>query len=448
MENELMRYPPTSFRNTRHGAVAVQVVLSLTVLLGMLAIVLDGGLLMAYKRQTQAAADAAALAYAVTMATPGKTTAQAQASALAIAAANGAGNDGTYSLITPNTTAGGTPLHGIWNGPVSGNFVGKAGTKGYATGYVEVVIEYDEPRLFSAIWGSGTLPVRGRAVACWGGSPANYWSASVLTLNAAKTNDVTDSGNGKLTVPNSIIANASITTSGKNASITSTGGVIQYGPTASASGNISPSPTQEPTLTADPLASLALPNPSGMTVQSSSAKTITSSVTLQPGLYQGGLNITGGTVTLSPGIYYIEGGGLSLSGQATVTDNGQGVLIFNGESNGGTSNPGSVGAFSITGQANLSITPMSSGPWQGISFFQDRGATAALNLAGNGNINIGGLVYAPNATATLAGNGVIGGSTSFITYQLTVTGNGTFTPPTIKVPLPGSGSVSGVWLVE
>jgi hypothetical protein len=448
-----MRYLPTSFSNTRHAAVAVQVVLSLTVLLGMLAIVLDGGLLLAYRRQTQAAADASALAYAVAMVDPNKPD-PAQA-ALAIAALNGAANDGTYSLITPNATSGGSPLHGIFssaagNGPVVGNFVGKAGTKGYATGYVEVVIEYDGSRLFSAIWGSGKLPVRGRAVACWGGSPANYWSASVLTLNAAKTNDVTDSGNGKLTVPNSIIANASITTNGKNAFIKSTGGVIQYGPTASASGNIFPAPTIEPTLTADPLASLALPNPSGMTVQSSSAKTITSSVTLQPGVYQGGLNITGGTVTLSPGIYYIEGGGLSLSGNSstTLTDNGQGVLIFNGESNGGTSNPSSVGAFSVTGQANVSITPMSSGTWQGISFFQDRNATAAFNIMGNGNTNIGGLVYAPNATATLAGNGVIGGSTSFITNQLVVTGNGNFTPPTIKVPLPGSGSVSGVWLVE
>jgi hypothetical protein len=270
-------------------------------------------------------------------------------------------------------------------------------------------------------------------------------------LSTAKTDDVTDSGNGTLKVPGSIIANASIQTSGKKASITSTGGVITYGPGASATGNnIIPAATQATAIAPDPLASLGLPNPSTMPVQSGNTMNISKSVTLQPGVYKGGISITGGTVTLSPGIYYIEGGGLTINGNSStnVTDNGQGVLIFNGESNGGTSNPSSVGQFSITGNGNLTITPMSSGPWQGISFMQDRGATAALNLAGNGTTNIGGLVYAPSANTTLAGNGVIDGSTSFITNQLAVTGNGNFTTPTIKVPLPGSGSVSGVWLVE
>src|SRR5882724_2638475 len=109
-ENDPMRYRP--FRKTRRAAVAVQVALTLTVLMGLLAIVVDGGLLLAQRRQQQAAADSAALA-------------------------NGAGNDGTKSLITTNKTdAGGNPVHGIWNPPISGNFKTK-------TGYVEVMVEYD-----------------------------------------------------------------------------------------------------------------------------------------------------------------------------------------------------------------------------------------------------------------------------------------------------------------
>ena len=42
-------------------------------------------------------------------------------------------------------------------------------------------------------------------------------------------------------------------------------------------------------------------------------------ITLNPGTYVGGIHISGpATVTLEPGIYYLEGGGFSVSGQATV----------------------------------------------------------------------------------------------------------------------------------
>ena len=327
-----------SSRNARRAAVAVQVALTLTVLLGVLAIVVDGGLLLAQRRQQQAAADAAALAYAAAMA-GGANSATAQASALAIAAANGAANDGVQSLITPNTAdASGNALHGIWSGPISGTFVGKAGTTGYSTGYVEVVVEYDEVRLFSALWGSGTLPVRARAVAKWG-SAVNHWNASILTLATSGTG-LTNS-TSQLTVPGPIFVNAGISVSGSG-NIASTGGAINVvGPVAGT--GYSPAPTTVSATTSDPLASLALPDQSSLTVQSTGPMNINSgSITLQPGVYQGGITIQGGaTVTLNPGIYYLEGGGLSIQGYGT-TMTGSGALIYNGQMNGAANNPTSV----------------------------------------------------------------------------------------------------------
>ncbi len=49
---------------TRRGMVTAQIALSMGVLMGMLALLVDGGLLLAERRHAQATADAAALAAA------------------------------------------------------------------------------------------------------------------------------------------------------------------------------------------------------------------------------------------------------------------------------------------------------------------------------------------------------------------------------------------------
>jgi hypothetical protein len=51
-------------------------------------------------------------------------------------------------------------------------------------------------------------------------------------------------------------------------------------------------------------------------------------VTLSPGTYDGGIAVTGqASVTLLPGVYYLNGGGFQVSGHGSVTDNATGVLI-------------------------------------------------------------------------------------------------------------------------
>ena len=440
-----MRHPSTPFCNARRAAVAVQVALTMTVLLGMLAIVVDGGLLLAQRQRQQAAADAAAMAYAAAMAN-GLTPAEAQTSALATAAANGAANDGTYSLITPNTstTNGGvtTALHGIWNGPITGTFEGKAGTTGYATGYVQVVVEYDEVRLFSALWGTGTLPVRAQAVASWG---PNYWSPSILSLGLAGSGvDLYDS-TAQITVPGPIIANAGLSVSvAGGGKITSTSGPINYCGTLTGTA-YSPTPTKVSTTTPDPLASIAVPAMPGAPQAPSGTATLSNGIlatnsgtsTIYPGTYTS-IDISGSAnVTMSPGIYYLEGGASAPGGNSLIingaTVTGSGVLIYNGETGGATNNPNSVGQILIQSNAVVQLTPMTSGTWQGISIFQDRNASTAMTLQGGGNTNIAGMIYAPGSNVTISGatNSVPG--TSFITNTLTIIGGSTFTIPTPTV---------------
>src|SRR5205085_9472529 len=78
---------------------------------------------------------------------------------------------------------------------------------------------------------------------------------------------------------------------------------------------------------ADPLASLPVPPvpPTSYPAVQYSGK---DPLTLSPGTYVGGIKITGqGAVTLLPGIYYLQGGGFSVTGQGSAS--GDGVMIYN-----------------------------------------------------------------------------------------------------------------------
>jgi hypothetical protein len=50
-----------------------------------------------------------------------------------------------------------------------------------------------------------------------------------------------------------------------------------------------------------------------LAVQSSKQLNLNTDQTLQPGRYVGGINISGGNITLSPGIYYMDHGGFAMS---------------------------------------------------------------------------------------------------------------------------------------
>jgi Flp pilus assembly protein TadG len=168
----------------RSGLVLVLVALSLTVLLGIVAIALDGGLLLDQRRCLQSAADAAALAAAIDLyknyqtnngLDPGGT---AKASALSIANINGYTNNGTTNTVSVSIPPG------------SGNYAGKAG-------YAEVIIQYNQQRAFSAIFGSGNLAVSARAVAAGLLKPL---TAGIIVLDPTSAGALTLNGNPSLTL--------------------------------------------------------------------------------------------------------------------------------------------------------------------------------------------------------------------------------------------------------
>jgi hypothetical protein len=151
-----------------------------------------------------------------------------------------------------------------------------------------------------------------------------------------------------------------------------------------------------------------------MTVQSSSKLILsgTASETISPGVYDGGIALSGSSsLTLNPGVYYINGGGINMTGSSSITGNG--VFIYN---TGG-------GAINLSGTGTISLNPMNTGTYAGITVFQDSADTATGTLSGGSNISNTGTFYFPGATLTLSGtSGVSSVGAQIIAKNLTFSG--------------------------
>jgi hypothetical protein len=120
----------------------------------------------------------------------------------------------------------------------------------------------------------------------------------------------------------------------------------------------------------------------------------------------GGINVSGNqSITLGSATYVLNGGDLSMSGNnASISCIECTIILTN------TTNPSSPGNIQITG-GTLSITPPTTGDYQGIAIYQDRRATDADSSApenrinGNATSSIEGVVYTPSRSLSLLGGG-------------------------------------------
>jgi len=123
---------------------------------------------------------------------------------------------------------------------------------------------------------------------------------------------------------------------------------------------------------------------------------------------------------MMPGIYYMDGGGFSFTGQGGLS--AQGVMIVNAPK----SNADNI---SITGNGTnpINISPMTDGIYKGISLWQVRSSTNTIAVNGNGGDTMTGTFYAAKGTLNVTGNGtnaVIG--SQYISYDMVMGGNGSF----------------------
>jgi Flp pilus assembly protein TadG len=381
----------------REGGVYVLLLISLCVIVAILAVTFDGGRLLEERRRVQQAADLAALAAAADLYNhydvnqgldPSGT---ALAAAQSIAQANGFACDGVTSTIAVNVP------------PKTGVCAGMAG-------HAEVI-------LYAQITGCFTASLT-ESVGAGGRGVARGWrkNIGVMALDSAGTG-IQNSNTGRVRViggalyvnstdpsalalgTGSLSADSLEIVGGYSGSLTNVTGTVDTG-------------AQPQT---DPLVRLPAPDTSLLSQQ-----TYTSgNATLNPGIYRNGLKVSGSaTVTLQPGIYVLDGGGLNIGGLANVT--GSQVMIYN------TSISQPSGAVSIGGTGTVSLGPPTSGTYAGISLYQDRAITTAVKISGNGKLSVTGTVYAPTAQVQFTGTGtanVMGGWVVADTVKITGSGN-------------------------
>jgi Flp pilus assembly protein TadG len=386
--------------NRCRGIALVWAALLMLMLVAFLGIAIDLAYGFVVANELQNAADAAALAGADEA--PFDST-QAVTDATNTAAANSAAGSkvtlaasdvvvGNYNSQTATFTAAGTPTNAVQ--------VTARRTSTSPNGSLGL--------LFGPIFGVNTVDVSRKSIAT-----NDMLGAAILILNQTASPAIQLTGTGASS-DKALVTNggAVVVDSGSSTAIQWTGHPyisaavldIHGNDTAVPGSGVYPSGSlslQAP-IVPDPLASLSPPtqgtNQGGLKTQPPGG--------WPAGYYPNGLPAG----TLAGGIYYVDGG-ISLKGNQTL-DASAGAMIYL-----------HTGGISMKGTSTLVINPLTTGPYAGISFYEDRSNSSAVTLQGTSGQTSTGTLYFPKAQVTIAGNPNSFGN-QLIADTLVVQGNG------------------------
>jgi Flp pilus assembly protein TadG len=146
---------------------------------------------------------------------------------------------------------------------------------------------------------------------------------------------------------------------------------------------------------------------------------------------------SGTTLTLNPGIYYVDAGDVNIQGKLT----GTGVTIV--LTNQSASPDATIGQFTMNAQAQLNLTAPTTGEYKGIAIYQDRRATdgpSKNNIVNGGSAaNVTGTLYFPSQELIYNGDGTTTAiCTRFVTRRIIFSGNNTTSNKFAK-DCPGTG---------
>lgn len=387
------------FGRDESGSYLVITGLMMPVLVGTVALGTESGLWFLRHRTIQNAADSAAISAATAYYVDGNTsglTIQGRA----VAAGYGFVNDSNGVVVTVNQP------------PASGPHISTPRA-------VEVVIQEPQARLLSALWSSDPVNISARAVAVGNGG-----KGCVISLDPTAGGATTVQGTSQVVLTGCTLYDNSISTSALTVGGSGTVSALSVSVVGGISGQSSISTTegvatgQAPI--SDPYADTDFPSFSGCSQNNFTAKT---AVTINPGVYCGGLSLNAGAnVTLNPGIYYLNQGSLSVNGGATLT--GTGVTFVFTSSNGHN-----YASATINGGANINLTAPTTGPTAGIVMFGDRGMTVdtPFKLNGGSSEVFQGAIYIPRGAVSFSGGaGSNNGCLQLVANTITFVGDASF----------------------
>jgi hypothetical protein len=194
----------------------------------------------------------------------------------------------------------------------------------------------------------------------------------------------------------------------------------------------------------DPYASLPIPTGGSCTANNASYSGTT--ITINPGVYCGGISFgSGANVTLNPGTYYVRDGNFDAKAQAVVQGTGVTIILT------GTT-ASKVGAVDINGNTDVTLSAPTgtSDTYRGLVFVQQRNGTADSKFNGGSRTKISGGVYFPNTRVTWNGDNTYAAPdcTQIVAAVVTFTGNTTLNNAGCKARGVKPVSVDLVRLVE
>jgi hypothetical protein len=384
-----------------NGAVAVIAALIFPVLVGAMGLGAETGYWYLKQRKLQHAADVSVHAAAVRH-RAGDGQVSLEAAALVIASRSG------YE-------------------PARGTMAVGAPTVSGPGARISVMLTETHPRLFSAIFSNEPMVLEARAVAeVTGGS-----QACVLALSTSAAGAVTVSGSTSVSLANCSVAsnsnapNAFLMDSGKaeiSADCVYTAGEAVW--TTGLTLNVCSEPSEHSSPIPDPYALVQepqrlhldqLPDDRNLDTISNPVYSLDYLPDGQQAMrFLNGLDIKG-DIRLKPGLYIIDGGGLTVSAGNSLSGDGV-TILFTGNA-----------SAKLSGGGTLDLAAPTSGPYEGILFFGSRSSPGVSHeVMGNSESKLQGTLYMPTSSISFSGNSTVAGAcTQIVADTVTFTGNST-----------------------
>jgi hypothetical protein len=414
-----LRRPALTFGRER-GQAAILIVVAMGILLiGALGLAIDGGQMYAHRQMAQAAADAAAQAGIMsvfdgtnaTSAYPFGTGSPPIASSVCTTT-----DARTPCVYARNNGFGGTAADTVtlsFPAAVAGVTFSSATVPALAvtvqrtlkTGLIRFVGAAATVTITAKATAAIVAPVSPDCIYVLSPSVKDAFSAGgSATVDIRGCSVAVNSNDGEaMAVTGSATLNAS--------SIDVVGGVSIQG-----SASTTPAPVTGTKPVADPFASLPALVPGSCATHPTNYSPAPGAV-LTPGTYCGGISV-GHSATFAPGIYIMNGGGISFGANAIVS--GSGVMFYL------TGTNATYGPVTVNGGAILTFSAPTSGPYLGVLFFQDRSITSSnVSLFNGGSgTNLTGTLYFPTTAVSYSGGTTsISDTTAIVAWQVTFTGN-------------------------
>ena len=433
------------------GSVAITVVLSITVLLGFAALVVDVGLNWAARTSAQTAADSAALAGASRLLVDGQVGAVEAVRELISDNVDGLAE----SPDDPNWPLNGDVSDGeivCWTlpgdppAPVPGGNC-PDGSNAIQVTTPPVQVQY----AFAPVLGKTSNSIRARAAA--GAGPAAPNNCVLCLLDPAAPRALENLGFGDLTANGGGIAVNSdnplallLAGAGdiRASQIRVIGGLSDPLPGV---GNLIPPAEFGGPPVPDPLAGTPTPNLLGSPPipRATDPVVVNADQTLQPGIYNTVTVQGSATLTLATGVYVFTGlNGLTVEDDARVISSAGGATVYLACSGYPVACSGNGARFRVQDNGRFEANPPTTGPYAGLSIFAAPGNTRNMRFQSTRNVTLPGALYGPSTMVRMERTGDLQVNGLMVVRALSLTAvTGPDASVTVNynpsVPLPGVG---------